>query len=110
MKYKKFDILLVSFPFTTLQSKKNRPAVIVKTLEGKNNILCQISTMKRPMQKYAVELQRKSTRGNIKFDSYIYLDMIFTLHESLHLKKIGKITDKKIKIEITRKLSEMFSE
>ena len=109
MKYKKFDIILVTFPFTDLREKKNRPAVIVKSLEGKNNILCQISTMKRPFQKYSIKLPRKTTRGNIKFDSYIYLDMIFTLHESLHLKKIGNIKDNHVKKEIDIKLLEMFS-
>ena len=108
MKYRKYDIVLVNFPFSNLKSSKIRPALVVKTLEGENIILCQITTKKRGINKYEVVLDRKSCEGDIKFDSNIYIDMIFTLHESLIINKIGFIKEEKIKKEIENKIKEMF--
>ncbi len=109
MKLKKYDIVLVNFPFSNLKTSKIRPALVVKSLEGENIILCQITTKKRGIVKYEVVLNKKSCEGNIKFDSNIYLDMIFTLHESLIVKKIGCVKDEKVAKEIGEKISLMFS-
>ncbi len=108
MKFKKFDILLVNFPFSNLKISKIRPALVIKSLEGENTILCQITTKKRGISKYEVVLNKKSCEGNIKFDSNIYLDMIFTLHESLVVKRIGNVRDEDVKKEIERKIREIF--
>lgn len=109
MKFKKHDIILVNFPFSNLKESKLRPSLVVKPLEGKNTILCQITTKKRGISKYEIALNRKSCEGNIKFDSHIYIDMIFTLHESLVARKIGSIKDKKVKSEIDTKIRNLFS-
>ena len=110
MKYKKYDIILVNFPFSNLKDKKIRPALVLKSLEGENTILCQITTKSRGIEKYEIKLSRKSCLGNIKFDSNIYLDMIFTLHKSLIIKKIGNIKDEEIEKEINFKINKMFFE
>lgn len=108
MKFKKFDILLVNFPFSNLKLKKIRPAIVIKQLEGENTILCQITTKKRGISKYGVVLNKKSCEGNIRFDSNIYLDMIFTLHESLVVNKIGSVKDEDVKKEIEEKIKKIF--
>lgn len=108
MKFNKYDLILVNFPFSDLKEIKIRPAVVIIPLKGENTILCQITTSKRGISKYEVALNRKSCEGNIKFDSNIYLDMIFTLHESLIFNKIGYIKDQKVKNEIGNKIKEMF--
>ncbi|HLD38307.1 MAG TPA: type II toxin-antitoxin system PemK/MazF family toxin [Candidatus Nanoarchaeia archaeon] len=104
MRFQKFDILLVNFPFSNLKIKKIRPAIVINPLEGKNIILCQITTKKRGISKYEVILNKKSCEGNIRFDSNIYLDMIFTLHESLVMNKIGMVKDGSVKKEIQEKI------
>ena len=109
MNFKKYEIILVEFPFSNLSNSKLRPALILKPLEGENIILCQITTKKRGISKYEVFLDRKSCKGKIKFDSNIYLDMLFTLHKSLILQKIGEIKNKKIIEEIDKKVKLMFS-
>ena len=109
MKFLEYDIILVNFPFSNLKDSKLRPALVVKPLEGENTILCQITTKKRKISKYGVILNRKSCEGDIRFDSNIYLDMIFTLHESLIVDKIGKVKDEKVKKEIDIKIKELFS-
>jgi len=108
MKFKKYDILLVNFPFSDFKNKKIRPALIIKALEGENTILCQITTKKRGISKYEVQLNKRSCKGNIKFDSNIYLDMVFTLHESLIVNKIGYIKDESVKKEIEAKIKDIF--
>ncbi len=110
MKYVKFDIVLVDFPFTDLSKTKKRPALIIKSLEGDNSILCQITTKRRNIQKYELFLLERVCIGDIRFNSYIYFDMIFTLHQDLIYKKIGKISDVKIKETINQKLKEIFIE
>ena len=104
MTFKKFDIVLVNFPFSDLKDSKIRPALVVKPLEGENTILCQITTKKRGIDRYEVKLFRKNCDGNIRFDSNIYLDMIFTLHESLVISKIGSVKDKDVKRELEEKI------
>ena len=108
MRFNKYDIILVNFPFSNLKETKVRPALVVKPLEGENTILCQITTQNRGLSKYEVKLNRKSCQGEIRFDSNIYLDMIFTLHESLIVHKIGFIKDSLVRNEISNKLKSMW--
>ena len=60
MKFKKYDIILVDFPFSDLKTSKIRPALVIKPLEGENTILCQITTKKRGILNYEVFLSKKS--------------------------------------------------
>ena len=108
MNFQKFDIVLVDFPFTDLSVTKKRPALVIKHLEGNNAILCQITTKRRAMQKYEIFLPKIACKGDVRFDSYIYLDMIFTLHKNLIYRKISEVSDLKIKNYINDKIKEIF--
>ncbi len=108
MKYERFDIVLVDFPFSDLKESRKRPALVLFPLEGENDILCQITTKKRGIKKYEVSLLRSACEGNIKFHSNIYLDMLFTLHESLISRKVGSIKSKNVRNEIEEKLQSIF--
>ena len=104
MRLKKFDLVLVDFPFSDLKNTKKRPAMVVCSLEGENSILCQITTKNRKIQKYEIPLKKEDCEGNIRFDSLIYVDMIFTLHKSLIHRKIGEIKNFKTKENINKKI------
>lgn len=108
MNLKKFDIALVNFPFTNLVEIKKRPALVINSLEGDNAIFCQITTKRRSLQKYEVVLRKQDCGGDIRFDSYIYLDMTFTLHKSLVHRKLGEIKNPEIKSIINSKLRAIF--
>lgn len=101
---KKFDIVLVDFPFSDLTRTKKRPALVINSLSGENAILCQITTKRRNIQKYEILLPKESCIGDIRFNSFIYLDMIFTLHKSLIRRKIGEIDNLRIKQVINQKI------
>lgn len=109
MNFKKYDIILVNFPFSDLKGSKIRPAMVISSLEGENLILCQITTKKRNISKYEVKLNKNYCEGDIRFDSNIYIDMIFTLHKSLIINKIGYVKDDKIKKEIDTKIKSVFN-
>lgn len=108
MKTSKFEIVLVDFPFSDLSKTKKRPALVIKSLEGDNAILCQIATKRRGFQKYEVVIKKESCRGNILFDSFAYLDMIFTLHKTLIYGKIGEVSDLAVRELINNKLRHIF--
>ena len=100
----KFDIVLVDFPFSNLEKTKKRPVLVIHPLEGENAILCQITTKRRNIQKYEIPLPKESCAGNIRFDSFIYVDMIFTLHKSIIYGKIGKVNKLKTQQMINQKI------
>ena len=108
MNLKKFDIALVNFPFSNLAKTKKRPALVINSLEGDNTIFCQITTKRRNIQKYEITLKKEDCVGDIRFDSFIYLDMVFTLHKSLIHRKIGEVRNNKIKELINQKLKTTF--
>jgi len=102
---KRFDIVLVDFPFSDLTKIKKRPALVINSLEGENAILCQITTKRRNIQKYEILLPKEFCKGDIRFNSFIYVDMIFTLHKSLIYRKIGEINNLNIKEMINQKIN-----
>ncbi len=104
MNFKKFDIALVNFPFSDLTETKKRPALVINSLEGDNAIFCQITTKRRNIQKYEILLPKESCIGDIRFNSFIYVDMIFTLHKSLIYRKIGEVSNMKVREMIGQKI------
>ena len=108
MNLKKFDIALVNFPFSDLTETKKRPALVIKSLEEDNTIFCQITTKRRNIQRYEVIIEKEDCEGDIRFDSFVYLDMIFTLHKSLIHKNIGEIKSLKVKDSINQKIKLIF--
>jgi len=106
---KKYDIILVKFPFSDLSQTKRRPALILAKPKGDTILLCQISTKERRIKDFEVKLAKKATTGNIKFDSNVYVDMLFTLHKNLINQKIGSIKEERVRKEIEKKINKLFS-
>ena len=92
----KGDIVVLPFPFSDLSDSKKRPALVVAQLEGKDIILCQI-TSKYRNDKYSVILENSDLKeGNLNLTSRIRPNRIFTADKSIILYKIGSLTDEKI--------------
>lgn len=101
-------IVLVEFPFSDISQTKKRPALLIGDIRGENNIYCQISTKNKLTKQYQIPLNSSDCKGEISFDSYIYCDMIFTLHKDLVIRELGSISAEKLSA-VRNKLSAIFS-
>jgi mRNA interferase MazF len=93
----KGDIVVVPFPFSDLSGSKKRPALVLADLSGADIILCQI-TSQSVKDDYAVVLpEAEVIRGNLKMESNIRPNRIFTTEKSVILYKVGGISARKFK-------------
>lgn len=108
MKLRKFDIVLVEFPFSDLSTAKLRPALVIRSLPGDNVILCQITTKQRKIDDFRVAIKRTDCQGDIRFDSNVYIDMLFTLYHSIIKRQVGSVTHPLVRNKIDEKLGLIF--
>ena len=96
--YKKWDIVLVPFPFTDSKSKKKRPVLIVSPEqynESKNVIVLQISSKK---DIYDEDYKIKDWESaNLPASAYIKMKFA-TIKQEIIYKKIGRLPEIDIKI------------
>lgn len=93
----KGDVVVLPFPFSDLSSSKKRPALVLSDLKGDDVILCQITSQFKK-DSYAVALLTSDfNAGQLKQESYIRPNRIFTADESIILYKSGSIRPEKFK-------------
>jgi len=99
----KGDVVILDFPFSSLLNSKRRPALIIKVPKWGDLIVSQITGKS---QEISVEIpisKKDFKKGELKIDSYIRLDKIFSIEKSLIKYKIGLLKQEKFK-EILEKL------
>ncbi|OHD56843.1 MAG: growth inhibitor PemK [Spirochaetes bacterium GWF1_51_8] len=85
------DVVVIPFPFSDLSAIKRRPALILKSLNGDDAILCQI-TSKQSRDSYALPCEESDfASGGLKIPSSIRINRIFTAEKSLILYKAGSL-------------------
>jgi len=95
----KGDIVVVPFPFSDLSKAKRRPAFIAAILNDDDLILCQI-TSRNVKDEYAIQLNPNDfENGELKNQSNVRPNRIFTADRHIILYKIGHL-----KIEKTREI------
>jgi|SRR6185369_6317469 len=105
----KGDIVVLPFPFSDLTSNKKRPALVVAELSGDDIIVCLI-TSQNAKDSYAISLLNNDfTSGNLKQNSNIRPNRLFTADSNIVLYRIGTLTKKKLE-EVTEKIMEIFSQ
>lgn len=96
MIYKKYDIVVVPFPFVDSPLSKPRPAVVLsdENFQKRNHHihLGMVTTSKNTHWKDDVFLSEKEKTG-LSCDSY-FRPKIFTLHEDIIKRKIGEVCEK----------------
>lgn len=100
--YKIGDIILTPFPFTDLSGHKVRPALILGTQAGGEDItVCFISSvMKNRIHKFDVLIDSKYKnfkKTGLKLKSIIRITKIATLDKTIVLGKIGDLDAENIK-------------
>jgi mRNA interferase MazF len=108
-RFVKGEVVVVAFPFSDLSLSKRRPALVLADLHGDDIILCQI-TSKTIKDIYSISVDSDDfISGNLKQQSNIRPNRIFTADKNIILKKVGKINTSKynevleILIEILKK-------
>ena len=91
MTYRRGDIVLVKFPFTTLVKSKKRPVLIIKSENEHRDFVCFQITSKKTQSKLQVIDDTDILDGNLKLQSYVKYDKCFTLNSELVDKKLGSV-------------------
>lgn len=90
--FKQGDIIFIPFPFTNLQETKKRPALIISNnnSKGSNYIVAKITSNLKEAD-YSYLLSLSMIDGNLKFKSEVRTDEIFTINESIIIRKICSV-------------------
>lgn len=90
------DILIVPFPFSDLTSVRQRPVLVLSKKEYNEKyediITCGITSNLKD-SKYSVLIDTSDLiEGSIPVKSRIKIDKLFTLEQSIIIKKMGRIS------------------
>jgi len=93
------DIILVEFPFSDLEHKKIRPAIIVSNTaynQNSGDVLAVPLTTNLEIREYAFLITSQDLeKGELIRESKVKVDKIFSVEKKLVKLKIGKISVKK---------------
>ncbi len=91
----KGDVVVVPFPFSDLSQSKRRPALVLSGLDGRDAILCQITSMERK-DSYAVPLcEGGFEKGTLRKESNIRPNKLFTADAGIVKYKAGRLRPEK---------------
>lgn len=89
------EIVIMDFPFSNLIETKRRPSLIIKVPKGDDLIVCQI-TGKSYEKSIEIPIKKEDfQKGNLKVESYLRIDKIFSIEKSLIKYKIGLLKKEK---------------
>lgn len=93
--YKKWDIILVVFPFTDLSDEKVRPAVILSAEPKDDDVIVAFLSSQLIYRDKAEVLVKKSSpefKGtNLKTDSIIRLRKLAAINKKIIIGKLGQV-------------------
>jgi len=92
---KQGEIVLIPIPFTDLSSNKKRPVLIISK-NGYNNIMNDVvvvaMTSNLEDREYGVLIKKEDlAEGELKVESLIRADKIFTLSQDIIIKRFGTV-------------------
>jgi len=91
----KGGIVVLEFPFSDLIQVKRRPALVIKVPKGDDILVCQI-TGKSYEKSVEISIKKEDFySGELKVESYLRLDKIFSIEKSLIKYKIGSLKQEK---------------
>ena len=101
IQYEQGEIIIVPFTFSNLSIIKQRPVLVLSKKEYNNKtediITCGItSNIKNEL--YSILIDNKNlTIGQIPVQSRIKVDKLFTVHQNIIRKKLGKLNEETFK-------------
>ena len=95
--HKQGDIVLISIPFTDLSNSKKRPVLIVSSdyyNENAEDVIVAAITSNIDGKPYSITVTDNDlTDGNLLHLSCVRTDKLYTLAQSIVIKKFGKIKE-----------------
>lgn len=95
IKPKQRDILLIPIPFTDLQSVKRRPVVVLSNNRynrSKNDVIVAAITSNVQTNEYGIVIDHLDVeQGNLRHQSMVRTDKIYTLNQQIILKRFGRL-------------------
>lgn len=95
--HKQGDILLIPVPFTDLTSSKKRPVLVISNDHYNNkteDIVVVAITSNLITKDYSILITDTDlTKGNLKVDSCIRVDKIYTLSQEIVIRKFGEVSN-----------------
>lgn len=93
--HKQGEILLIPIPFTDLSSNKRRPVLVLSNdyyNSKTDDIIVAAITSNILSKGYSISITNDDlVEGNLKMDSFIRVDKIYTLAQGIVVKKFGKV-------------------
>lgn len=109
--YKQGDIVLIPFPFSDLSSTKKRPVLVlsnsVYNQVHKDFVVAAITSNVTERDYLVLITGEDLAEGQLKVESGIRTDKIFTFSQQIVVKKFGHICPDKMN-DIRAKLNELF--
>ena len=94
-RFVKGEVVVLEFPFSNLIKSKRRPSLIIKIPKGDDMIVCQI-TGKSYEKSVEIPIKKEDfQKGNLKVESYLRIDKIFSVEKSLVKYKVGSLKQTK---------------
>jgi len=91
----KGEVIVIEFQFSNLVQAKRRPVLIIKIPKGDDIIVCQI-TGKSYERSVEIPIKKEDFhKGNLKVESFMRLDKIFSIEKSLVKYKVGRLRQEK---------------
>ncbi len=95
--YRQGEILLIPIPFSDLSSSKKRPVLVLSNDQYNSktdDIIVAAITSNISSKDYTISISSSNLiEGNLKMDSIIRVDKIYTLSQRIVTKKFGKINE-----------------
>jgi len=102
--YKQGDIVLIPVPFSDLSSNKKRPVLIISSNTYNSltdDIIVVAVTSNITNKKYCVDIEETDIfEGQLPAKSQVRADKIYTLAQSIIIKKIGCVTKEFVNITV----------
>jgi len=93
--YKQGDILLIPIPYSDLTSNKKRPVLVLSNDDYNTkteDIIVAAITSNITSKEYSILISNKDMQeGNLHVNSCIRVDKIYTLSQSIVIKKFGAV-------------------
>lgn len=88
--FTKGEIVLFLFPYTVMSERKIRPCLVISDEFNEDLIFCQVTSQKTRNDKFSIKLG--SVETNLRIDSFVRCNMIFTASKKQITRKISKIS------------------